>query len=72
MATIITDPAVVDRGLRDPGDRLMTLKTPLARVRGLGSAKDGVGHWWWQRMTAIALVPLGIWFVLSVISISSM
>ena len=48
----------------------MTLKTPLARVLGLGSAKDGVGHWWWQRLTAIAIVPLGIWFVLSVVSLA--
>lgn len=48
----------------------MTLKTPLARVLGLGSAKEGVGHWWWQRLTAIAMVPLGIWFVLSVISLA--
>ena len=48
----------------------MTLKTPLARVLGLGSAKEGVGHWWWQRLTAIAIVPLGIWFVLSVVSLA--
>jgi len=47
----------------------MALLTPLARVLGLGSAKEGVGHWWWQRMTAIAMVPLGIWFVLSLISL---
>lgn len=48
----------------------MELQSPLARVLGLGSAKAGVGHWWWQRMTAIALVPLGIWFVWSVISLA--
>ncbi|MBB3063805.1 MULTISPECIES: succinate dehydrogenase, hydrophobic membrane anchor protein [Limibacillus] len=46
----------------------MSLRTPLARVRGLGSAKDGTGHWWSQRLTAIALVPLCLWFVVSVIS----
>lgn len=44
----------------------MTLKTPLARVRGLGSAKEGAHHWWAQRLTAIALVPLTLWFVYSV------
>jgi len=47
----------------------MSLQTPLARVLGLGSAKEGVEHWWWQRITAIALVPLGLWFVVAVISL---
>jgi len=47
----------------------MSLQTPLARVLGLGSAKEGVEHWWWQRLTALALVPLGIWFVIVVISL---
>lgn len=37
-------------------------RTPLKRVRGLGSAKGGVHHWWWQRVTAVALVPLSLWF----------
>ncbi len=41
----------------------MGLQTPLARVRGLGSAKDGVHHWWAQRLTAIALVPLCLYFL---------
>lgn len=45
----------------------MTLRSPLGRARGLGSAKEGVTHWWTQRLTAIALVPLTIWFVISVI-----
>jgi len=40
-----------------------SMRTDLARVRGLGSAKDGVHHWWMQRLTAIALVPLLLWFV---------
>lgn len=47
----------------------MSLQTPLARVRGLGSAKEGVHHWWVQRLTAIALVPLSLWFVYSLISV---
>lgn len=41
----------------------MRIETPLARVRGLGSAKEGTEHWWMQRLTAILLVPLGLWFV---------
>lgn len=41
----------------------MNLQTPLARARGLGTAKKGVQHWWWQRLTAVALVPLCLWFI---------
>ncbi len=48
----------------------MTFRTPLGRVRGLGSAKDGTHHWWMQRLTAVALVPLTIWFVVSVIGLA--
>ncbi|MDR3418170.1 MAG: succinate dehydrogenase, hydrophobic membrane anchor protein [Nevskia sp.] len=44
----------------------MSLRSPLSQARGLGSAKDGVGHWWAQRLTALALVPLSLWFVFSV------
>jgi len=43
-----------------------SMRTPLAKVRGLGSAKSGVHHWWHQRLTAIAMVPLvlsGIYLV---------
>ena len=47
----------------------MALQTPLAKVRHLGAAKDGVNHWWWQRLTAILLVPLSLWFVGSLLSI---
>ncbi len=41
----------------------MIRRTPLGRVRGLGSAKEGTEHFWAQRVTAIALVPLALWFV---------
>lgn len=43
----------------------MSLRSPLGRVLGLGSAKSGHGHWWAQRLTAAALVPLGLWFLVS-------
>ncbi|MCC7425496.1 MAG: succinate dehydrogenase, hydrophobic membrane anchor protein [Alphaproteobacteria bacterium] len=43
-----------------------SLRSPLGRVRGLGSAKEGVSHWWAQRVTAVALVPLTLWFVFSI------
>jgi succinate dehydrogenase / fumarate reductase membrane anchor subunit len=39
------------------------LRSQLGRARGLGSAKDGTHHWWAQRMTSLALVPLSLWFV---------
>ena len=48
----------------------MSLRSPLARVRGLGSAKDGTAHWWAQRLTALALIPLTLWFCISVIAMS--
>lgn len=43
----------------------MNMRTPLARARGLGSAKEGLSHWWAQRLTALALIPLTLWFVFS-------
>ena len=43
------------------------LRTPLSRARGLGSAKEGTHHWWLQRLTAVALVPLSLWFVASLV-----
>lgn len=47
-----------------------TLRTPLSRVIHLGSAKDGAQHWWMQRVTAVALTPLAIWFVASLVSLA--
>jgi succinate dehydrogenase / fumarate reductase membrane anchor subunit len=43
------------------------MRSPLGRAVGLGSAKEGVEHWWLQRITAVALVPLGLWFVIAII-----
>lgn len=40
----------------------MSLRSPMGRVLGLGSAKEGVSHWWSQRVTAVALVLLTLWF----------
>lgn len=42
----------------------MSFKTPMGRVIGLGSAKDGVEHWWSQRVTSVALIPLTVAAVL--------
>ena len=48
----------------------MSIRTPLGRARGLGSAKTGTNHWWMQRVTALALIPLVIWFVVSMIIVT--
>ncbi len=50
----------------------MSLRTPLGRVRGLGSAKEGPGHWWAQRVSAVALVPLVIWFGVAMATATSL
>lgn len=47
-----------------------SLRSPLGRALGLGSAKEGVAHWWAQRLTAVALVPLGLWFVASLLALA--
>jgi succinate dehydrogenase / fumarate reductase membrane anchor subunit len=44
------------------------LRSPLGRALGLGSAKEGVEHWWLQRVTAVALVPLTLWFVAALVA----
>lgn len=48
----------------------MQLRTPIAQIRGLGSARDGVGHWKMQRLTAVANVILVIWFLISCVSLA--
>ncbi len=47
------------------------LRSALGRVRGLGSARAGTHHWWMQRLTAIALVPLTLWFVIAFIRLAA-
>ena len=46
----------------------MTMQSPLGRVRGLGSGKEGTGAWFAERLTALALIPLTLWFVAAVIA----
>ena len=47
-----------------------SLRSALGRARGFGSAKEGTHHWWLQRLTAIALIPLTMWLVASIIALS--
>jgi succinate dehydrogenase / fumarate reductase membrane anchor subunit len=46
----------------------MSLRTPLGNVLGLGSAKDGTGHFWGQRLSGMGLFILGLWFVFAVLT----
>lgn len=47
----------------------MSLETPLHKVQGLGAAHSGVGHFWRQRVTAVVLVPLSVWFAISALGL---
>ena len=46
---------------------VQVLRSQLGRVRGLGAARAGSGHWWIVRLTSLALVPLSLWFIAAVI-----
>lgn len=49
---------------------LPSMRSEISRVKGLGAAKEGVHHWWAQRLTALALIPLGLWFVASLVCLA--
>ncbi len=44
------------------------MRSPLGRASGLGSAKEGVEYWWRERVTAVALIPLALWFIASMVA----
>jgi succinate dehydrogenase / fumarate reductase membrane anchor subunit len=50
----------------------MSLRSPLGRVLGTGSAKDGTGHWWAQRVSSVALIPLTLWFFFSLLTLPAL
>lgn len=54
--------------MREPA-KIEVMRSQLGRVRGLGAAGAGVEHWWGERITAVALVPLTIWFIWSVLAL---
>jgi len=49
---------------------MSSLQTPLHKVQGLGPSHSGTGHFWRQRVTAVALVPLGLWFAYAVLGLA--
>jgi len=49
----------------------MKFRSPLSKAIGSGSAKHGFSHWWLQRVSAVALIPLTIWFVFSMVCLSA-
>ena len=49
----------------------MSLRSPLGKVLGLGTAKDGTAHWWGQRVSAVAVLLLGLWFAFMLASMDS-
>lgn len=51
---------------------MKSLRTPLGRVLGRGSAKEGTDHWWTQRVSAVALALLGLWFAASLLMLPSL
>jgi succinate dehydrogenase / fumarate reductase membrane anchor subunit len=50
----------------------MSLRSPVGRALGLGAAKEGVGHWWSQRISAVALVVLTLWFVTALLRLGTL
>lgn len=50
----------------------MSLRSPLGRVLGTGSAKGGTGHWWAQRVTSVALIPLALWLFFSLLTLPAL
>ena len=50
----------------------MSMETPLARVRGLGSARSGAHHWWLERLTSVSTLILFIWFIVSLLRLPSL
>jgi succinate dehydrogenase / fumarate reductase, membrane anchor subunit len=50
----------------------VSLRSPLGKVLGTGSAKEGVGHWWALRLSAVALIPLTLWFFFSLLLLPSL
>ena len=53
-----------------PAAHAAMMRSMLGRARGLGAAKSGTAHWWAQRVTAMAMIPLVLWFLATIIQLS--
>lgn len=51
---------------------IVVMRSQLGRARGLGAARSGTGHWWAERVTSVALVPLTLWFIYAAIHLSGL
>jgi succinate dehydrogenase / fumarate reductase membrane anchor subunit len=60
----------MDKQVSDTAPTVHIMRSQLGRAQGLGAAKHGLGHWWAQRVTAVALLPLSLYFVLSVLMLA--
>ncbi len=58
-----------EKMVTDKTAHLAIMRSQLGRVRGLGAARSGVEHWWVERLTSIALIPLTVWFVISALTL---
>jgi succinate dehydrogenase / fumarate reductase membrane anchor subunit len=50
----------------------VSLRSPLSQAQGLGTARSGVGHWLWQRLSSVMLVPLVLWFAYSIAALGTL
>lgn len=55
--------------MTNPAPKIDIMRSPLGRVRGRGAARSGTAHWWAERITAAALVPLTLWFIFVMVSL---
>ncbi len=60
----------MSRAQGERGAEIAVRRSPLGRVRGLGAAHAGVEHWRAERVTAYALIPLTVWFVIAVLALA--
>lgn len=68
----MSETAKASATLKAKGPQVQVMRSQLGRVRGLGAARGGTAHWWAERATSIALVPLTLWFVLAALHLSGL
>jgi len=68
----MTDAAKVSSGMRGAVPGISVMRTNLGRARGLGASRSGTGHWWAERLTSVALVPLMLWFLFAALHLAGL